>query len=243
MADRSSLVDTYPLYIDGPMDRATQRPLRRHLAVHRTDDRAGARGRPRRRRRRDRCRAQGLRRRTVGRRHTRGARPVPRSAGQRAVGTRRRLLRAVPGRMGLHRQRAADSGRRSRLHGPARRRTGRAVGRRTDRRVRGGGYHAASSRATRRRIGAHAVELPAQPQRDEGVQCAGGGQHRRSQAVTADTARRPCAGPNHRPAHRHSAWRGQRRHPERHRRQQDARPPIRVSTWSASPAAPPSAGK
>ena len=143
-------------------------------------------------------------------------------AGQCADGARRRLLRTVPGRVGLHRQRAADPGRRPRIHGAARGRTRRAADRRADRRVRGGGNHAASPRAARRRVDPHAVELPAQPQRDEGEPRAGRRQYRRAQTVTADAARRPRARANHRPAHRHSAGRGQRRHPERRRRQQAA---------------------
>ena len=137
----------------------------------------------------------------------------------------------VAARVGVHRQRAADPDRRSRLHGPARGRARRAVGRRTDRRVRGGRHHAAPPRASRRRVRPDAVELPAQPQRHEGGQRTRRRQHRRAQAVAADPARRPCPRPDHRRAHRHPAGRGQRRHPERRRCQQGCSPPIRGSTW------------
>ena len=90
-------------------------------------------------------------------------------------------------------------------------------------------HHAASPRAAGRGVDPDAVELPAQPQRDEGEPRVGCGQHRGAQAVTADAARGPCARANHRRAHRHSARRRQRRHAKRHRGQQaaDHRPACR----------------
>ncbi len=93
-----------------------------------------------------------------------------------------------------------------------------AARRRADRSVRGRRNHAASSRAAGCGVDPDAVELPAQPQRDEGEPCVGRRQHRRAQAITADPARRPRARANHRRAHRHPARRRQRRHAERRSR-------------------------
>ena len=117
-------------------------------------------------------------------------------------------------------------------------RTRRPARRRADQPVRGRRNDAASSRAAGCRVDPDAVELPAQPQRDEGEPRVGRWQHDGAQAVTADAARRPRARANHRRTHRYSARGGQRRHAQRHRGEQaaDHRPAHRHGR--ASPEAP-----
>ena len=90
----------------------------------------------------------------VGQGHTRRARPLSRISWATRCSSTPTTSSLCPRSNGAdHHQRAADPGRRSRVHGAARGRTGRTVDRRTDRRIRGGRNHPASPRAARRGLG------------------------------------------------------------------------------------------
>ena len=186
-----------------PMGRAGQRALRRRQPRHREGDRDGARcergagpagGR----------RGEGrFRHRPVAHDRARGTRPMPATAQRCAAGQKRGDLRPGAGRVGLFGKRAADSRRRSGVHGRSRRGARHGARRGADGCVGCRGHHAVALRTARCGGGYDAVELPAHPQCHEAGCGAGGRKYASAQAVAADAAGRTGVGTNHRRGHRH----------------------------------------